>query len=332
MKRFTYMAFGSVAVAAALTLSGCSSGAASNQSASGGSATSVVIAASPSIFSLDVHYAIDKGIFKKNGINAKIVAVQSPADASADLANGDVQFAQFDIQSALLADSQGQGLTVTVPVASYSATTSTKPHGFGSIIVAAKGSIHSPKDLQGKTIGIAATNGSSYLDMVQRLTQLGVNTAKIKWVVVPSPQQLTAVKQGQIDAAATAEPFVSSGIASGAVRAVLSADGVLPNAPQFGLASTKKWATANAGTVNKVSAAILEANREIDGNRASALKELPTYAQIDPAALKILVLPSFTKQPFTKAGVQQVANRLVKFGLIKQSAVPPLDQVVSNLK
>lgn len=322
-------ALGSIA-ALALGLAACAP-AGSNGGEDADSLTKVSVGSPTSIFSLGVRTAIEEGIFEENGLEVELVNIQAASEGAALLANGDIDFAQFDVHNTVLATSQGQDLIMTAPVSTTNTEKSDDVHGFGSLMVSSDGTIKTLKDLEGKKIGTNTIGGTAYLDFYQKLEQEGVDVETIEWIQVPSPQQVSAIKQGQIHASTTAEPNVSIGIASGDVVSIAQADDVMQGAPNFGLVSKGSWAEENSETVNKIQDALIEANKLLNSDPELARNMVDSYMDLDEDVLELLHLPHFAEKPFEPEEVKPVSDRLVEFKLIKEDEVPdPADVIFTN--
>lgn len=309
-------------------LSAC--GGANTATDQGGQAetTKVTFGAAPSLFSLGVRTAVEEGLFEERGLDVEVVDIQSAAEGAALLANGDVQFSTFDVHNGILAVSEGQDTQITIPV-SYTATeASDDPHGFGTMVVAANGDIQEPKDLEGKKIGTNTVGGTAYLDFYQKLESEGVDMSTVEWIQVPGPQQVSSVKQGQVDAAVSAEPGVSMGLSEGSVEAFMHADDVMRGAPNFGFASSKQWAASNPNVVEDVQSAVIEANKMLNTDRELAEKMVVSYMDLDEDVVSMMKFPHYAEEPFTVEGIQPVADRLVEFKLLAENEMPELSEVL----
>jgi NitT/TauT family transport system substrate-binding protein len=217
---------------------------------------------------------------------------------------------------------------MTAPIATTSQESSEDPHGIGSLLVAADGPVQSLKDLQGKKIGTNTIGGTAYLDFYQKLEQAGVDMSTVEWIQVPSPQQVSAIKQGQIDAATVAEPNVSIGIVAGDVRSIAQADDIMKGAPNFGLASSGTWADENGEVIADFREALIEANTMLNGDRALAEEMVASYMDLDEEVVKTVKLPHFAEEVFTPEAIKPVADRLVEFDVLSESELPDLAEVV----
>lgn len=290
--------------------------------------TSVTFGAAPSLFSLGVRTAVEEGLFEERGLDVEVVDIQSAAEGAALLANGDVQFSTFDVHNGILAVSEGQDTQITVPV-SYTATEpSDDPHGFGTMVVATDGEIQDPKDLEGKKIGTNTVGGTAYLDFYQKLESEGVDMSTVEWIQVPGPQQVSSVKQGQVDAAVSAEPGVSIGLAEGSVEPLMHADDVMRGAPNFGFASSKQWADSNPEVLEDVRSAVLEANKMLNSDRELAEEMVVSYMDLDEEVVSMIKFPHYAEEPFTVEGIEPVADRLIEFELLSEDEMPDLSEVL----
>lgn len=294
--------------------------------------TSVTIAIPPSIHGLGPTAALEEGLFADEGLDVELVYIQSGSEGGALLAGGDAQFAQLSVDNAIQSAAEGHDTLITVPIAKQDSEPGEDPHGFGSIFVAADGDIESLKDLEGKKIGTSVLGGEAYLNAYQTLEAEGVDASTIEWIQVPGPQHVSSVLQGQTDAAVTAEPNLSIAVKAGSIKPLVSVVGVLPNAPQFGLASQRAWANENPDVVEGVQTAVLEAHRRLNADRGLVEKTLGNFMDLDGEVISMVRVPEYPEEHFTLEGVELVAARLVEFDLLSEDEMPDLNQILYTAK
>lgn len=311
-------------ITAALGLSACSGA----SPAANSDKVKITVGASTSVFSMPVRHAIQSGIFDKAGLEVEVVDVQSTSDGAALLANGEIQFTQGDVHNTILAQEQGTPLTISAPIA----VTATKPPadgiGFGNLFVLDNKGLNNVKDLEGKKVGTNTIGGTGYLDFVQAFGNAGVNVDKVQWIQVPSPQLISALRQGQIDAAVVSEPNGTVALQAGGVKVLANADSVMAGAPNFGYLSSTSWLAENGATAKKFQTAVIEANKAVNADRGKAEEAIASYMKLDAKVIKDFRLPDYAEEAFTAKSVQPVADRLVKFGIIKSDKMPDLAKVV----
>src|SRR5204863_160536 len=81
-----------------------------------------------------------------------------------------------------------------------------------NIMVKGNSSIRTPQDLAGKTIAVNALKGVGEVMIKAALRKVGVNPNSIRLLAMPFPTMRTALRNGQVDAIWTPEPFLSQAL------------------------------------------------------------------------------------------------------------------------
>lgn len=323
------LTFGGLLVAGLLTLTACGGDTSANaESEASGDMPTVTIAVTPSVNGLGVATADQEGIFEKHGVEVEIENILSGSEGAALLAGGDAQFAMFSMDNAINSVVEGHNNVMTVPLTQQGPERLDDPHGFGSIIVEAGGEIKEPKDLEGKAIGTSMLGGEAYLNAYQTLEAEGVDVESIEWVAIPGPQHVSSVLQGQVAAAVTAEPNLSIAMLDGSIEPAANVNGILPNAPSFGLASDKTWAEENAEVVTAIQDAVLEANALLNADREVADRNMREYMDIDDEVIDMVRLPTYPEELFTVEALEPVADRLIAFDQLAEANADAIEEVL----
>jgi NitT/TauT family transport system substrate-binding protein len=288
-------------LAVALLAVGCSSSGSSNASSSAsGSAspstakleqTSITVGALPVVDSAGLYLAQKLGYFKQEGLTVKITTVAQSTQAIPDMLHGTIAvIAGANYVSFIEAQAKG---TAQFKVLAEGVTC--KPNTFGIAALPSSG-ITSAKDLAGKTIAVNLTNNIQTLSLNAVLKADGVNPSKVKYVVVPFPNMISALKAKQVAAISAVEPFLGGAIAAdGAKQVVSSCDGPVADLPMSGYLSTSDWAQKNPNTARAFQTALLKAQAYADSNPSAVKSIIPTYSKVtaqQAAALPLNNYPS----------------------------------------
>jgi len=288
-------------LAVALLAVGCSSSGSSNASSSAsGSAspstakleqTSITVGALPVVDSAGLYLAQKLGYFKQQGLTVKITSVAQSTQAIPDMLHGTIAvIAGANYVSFIEAQAKG---TAQFKVLAEGVTC--KPNTFGIAALPSSG-ITSAKDLAGKTVAVNLTNNIQTLSLNAVLKADGVNPSKVKYVVVPFPNMISALKAKQVAAISAVEPFLGGAIAAdGAKQVVSSCDGPVADLPMSGYLSTSDWAQKNPNTARAFQTALLKAQAYADSNPSAVKSIIPTYSKVtaqQAAALPLNTYPS----------------------------------------
>ncbi len=151
------------------------------------------------ITSAGLRYGVEKGIFKKDGVDLQLVEVD---DKIAALASDSTDIADVNTSQAIVAAHSGAAFKL---VASMFRTK-------GAFHLISNPSIQSIADLKGKTIGIGVKGSGLELTVLEILDQNGIKPEDVTLVANGAYQQAYAsLVAGQVDATVIHEPFVTIG-------------------------------------------------------------------------------------------------------------------------
>jgi NitT/TauT family transport system substrate-binding protein len=179
--------------------------------------------------------------------------------------------------------------------------------------------VQSLEDLNGRTIGINATNNIGDVALRNLLNEEGLEDVEPTFVEVPFPEMLAGVQSGSIDVGYSPEPFSSAALAEG-MREVV--DLVDPAGPNVGLAvsnfiSSDAFIAENPNTINAFIRAMYAAGEDIEANEQEFRTWLPGIANLPEDVAQNMALPDF----FTETDVdeiQRVVDILVEQGLLDE--------------
>jgi NitT/TauT family transport system substrate-binding protein len=179
--------------------------------ATAGSVDTATIAFLPVEPTAQAIYAEGKGLFRKHGIDAKLLPLVDPGATSAALLSGDATFAAADVGALLLARSQGLPVKLVAGGAAYSSKAPT------ATLMSAPGKRYSsPRDLVGKRIGFDRVGSIAYVALVEWLEQGGVHEADVTLVRSAFQDMIGGLSRGTFDAAVMPEPFITAARRAGA--------------------------------------------------------------------------------------------------------------------
>ena len=248
--------------AAALALTGCSSGGGGTEAPSGdGDVTTLKVATIGLTSDGSLIGGIEQGFFEEEGLEIETSIVANPPAGLAAAQSGQVDIAYSPSIPLLNALGQGVGIKVIGAADGYPADPSEidDPADFDDTgLFAAVGSdIHSVADLKGKTIAVPARKAQLEVVIAGELEKEGIDPASgVNWVVLDFTSAVAGLQNGTVDAAGLVSPFTTEAEAAGAEQ--LSA----PSIGFFETGATGLW-TAGATTIEKKKDAIAAFQRAI---------------------------------------------------------------------
>ncbi len=142
------------------------------------------------------------GYYKDEGLDATVKWIVSGTDMPSLAASGQVNFyGEGNFTTAILRD-KGVDMRYVMRTADISGTQ--------SFVLGPNAKIGSPKDLEGKKVGMAAGAGVS-VAIANMAKQYGISYDKIQFVNLQPPDQAPALARGDIDAMAVWEPWSLAG-------------------------------------------------------------------------------------------------------------------------
>ncbi|MGH7307561.1 MAG: ABC transporter substrate-binding protein [Candidatus Rokuibacteriota bacterium] len=145
----------------------------------------------PNMVHIPVFYALDKGIFKKNGLDVQVKFFQGGGAAHRALAS-----AQSDLDAAWV-----PGPLVMSGIAGGSRLKIFHSMAFrNEAQLAAAPGTDSPAGLRGKTIGIEDRGGYSHLGALSVLETVGLKDDDVKYMKTPPPARVPYLLGGKADA------------------------------------------------------------------------------------------------------------------------------------
>lgn len=232
--------------------------------------------------------AQDLGLFAGAGV--RVHELRSNTDVLTALAMGHLEAAALTLDEVLTGVHDGLPLKV-VAVLDVSA---------GADAVMARSGLTAPDQVRGQRVAVeGSADGAVMLSAF--LEAAGLKAEDVRLVPTPLPETATALLEGAVDVAVTAEPWVSQLEAAGATRLFDSRQ--IPGRIVDVLAVRSEFLTARADAVQTVLEGHFATLARFQREPASVLSRLAPHLQLDaaavPAAFRGLELPD-------RAGSQQL--------------------------
>ena len=264
-------------------------------------------------FPLDL--GIRRGFFRAQRIEITKRTLQSGNDIVLALGNRNGEIGYVGWVPAMIARTQGIPLTA---VAASDVEGTSNGDNWQNILVKGDSSIRRPADLAGKSIAVNALKGVGEVMIKAALRKRGVNANSVRLVAMPFPTMPAALRNGQVDAIWTPEPFMTQALNDGA-RIVMAPGPVLGRFWPIGTyVAHNDWVRRNPALARRFRIAM---------HRSLA------YAQSHPAEIREL-LPAATRNVrlpiwsplIDRAKLRQLARFARDFGVI--TSAPNLSALV----
>jgi NitT/TauT family transport system substrate-binding protein len=218
----------------------------------------------PSLDSITPYVAIEKGFFKKNGVDAEVVEFRGDATHVKALLSGDI-----DLSINMGATEGIVSAAKKAPIRLWVVANPTTPYHF----VARKEAGTTLKALIGKNIAVSGIGAISYHIPRIVLQRSGLDPEKFKYVAVGSPaDRFKALVAGKVDATVVTNTEAAKLANYPDIIDLVNVPKVVPEIPyEFGMAR-EDYIQKNADTLYKLAKAIIESNRWIVANKAGTVE------------------------------------------------------------
>lgn len=308
----------SLATAALLTLSACSSGSgAPAPSANGGdgSLTPITVGVIPVVDVAAIYLGKEQGFFSDEGLDVNLKLAQGGAAIVPAVVSGDYQFGFSNVVSLLVAQSNSVPIKV---VAAGNATTGAQPD-IGAVVVPQGSSITDPTQLAGKTVAVNTLNNIGDVTIRNVVEQVGGDASNIQFTEMGFPDMPAAVASKQVDAAWIVEPHLTRALNDGAKVISWNFAETDKNLVISTYFTSQPYAQQHPDTVAAFQRAMQKSLEYADKNPEAARNALDSYTKIDDKIKSAMTMPRFPTD-INQDAVQKLADLSLKYGLIKQPA------------
>ena len=218
----------------------------------------------PSIDSVTPYVAVEKGFFKKYGLDVQMLEFRGDATHTKALLSGEIDVSiNTGATSGIVSASKGARISLWVvpqPVTPYH-------------FVARKEAGTTLKALVGKSVAVSGIGAISYHIPRIVLERRGIDPEKFKYVAVGSPaDRFKALVAGKIDATVVTNTEAAKLAGYPEIVNLVNVPKVVPEIPyEFGMAKDE-YIQKNADTLYKLAKAIIEANRWIAANKSGTVE------------------------------------------------------------
>jgi len=315
-----------VAVTAACGGSGGGS-AASGGSSSGGSAssgpTTLTIGYVPFTGNAPIFLGQKQGIYAKHGLDLKMVPVQAPAAAIASLVNGEQQIGFTTTIALINAVANGTDIKCVTPVDGHADPKAE----YTGLFVPNSSSVQSPKDLEGKKVGIVALGSLNDLFVKYEVAKAGGDPKKVQLVQIPFPQMQAALDQGRVDGVVATAPFSNQIEAAGKSKVISWQEkDFIPNGQGTCYAASGSYIKSHPDQVKAFVAANAETLDYAKAHVSDALATLPSFLSISPEVAAKSQTGATYDSTLNVDSIKSIEDEMVKQGMLTKK--PAIDAIV----
>lgn len=264
--------------------------------------------------SFPIYVAQKEGLFKRDGVNVKIVPFKSSSEESQAMEAGSIDMMMNDmvVQSLL----KKSNVDTKIMATAYGA----KPQEGRFVVVASpKSKITTPEGFYGKKLGISKNTMMQYLiDSYFDYLHLDIN--RVNTVNIPNLQtRMEALLSGKIEGAILPDPLASLAIQKGAI-AVIDDTKLGENFSQSVILASRKTLDSKKEETNKVMKSIFEAMEEINKDPKKYIEMEREFSRVPQSLNGEYPMPHYSPNTKpTEKEVKSVQDWMIKNKLEKKA-------------
>ena len=259
--------------------------------------------------------AMEKGFYKKEGLELEVVPMVGGAAIAPAVAAGDLQVGWSNIISIYQAHVEGFDFKfITGGATNVKGTNDTH-----AIQVLKDSPIRTARDLEGKTVASNTLNNIVHLMAMAWIDKMGGDSRKVKFVEIPFPKMEAALVAGKVDAISAHEPFVTIPTGRGVTRVLAYNWGEV--VPKFLIASwfaSDKWIQRNKDVARAFIRATTQGIEAINADMEGARALMTKWTGLSPELVKKVAMPVFEKE-LSEDDIQKTIDLTYKYKLIGRS-------------
>jgi len=268
------------------------------------------------IFVVAPHIVADrKGWFAEQGIAVTTQPVQSGNVGIPGLVSG-----SFDIlysNSVAVLTALGRGIDLRI--IAEGTRIAEKPPVAAALLQRKGGGMHTGKDLEGKTIGIATKYDIQWLIAQEWVKMKGGDPNKVTYREMPLPSMLDALASNQVDAVVAIDPFLAVGLGDPRFELLSWAQAdVMPGMPSSMWVITGETAEKRPDLIRAYLRGFYKGAEWVDEHLGDPeyMKLVASFTKTDPALLAKMAL---NKQPLDvdPKQIERVAALMKENGILK---------------
>lgn len=255
-------------------------------------------------------WAMDSGLFRKNGLDASIERATSGAAAASAVVGGSFDVAKSSVISLLTAHAHGLPIVAISAAGDYD---SARPAA--AVVVRPDSPLRSGADLNGKLVAVSAINDSFSISVRAWVDARGGDSSTVKLVEIPISEATAAIAAGRVDAAVLIQPFLAPALAAGTIRSLGDPVNALGNHhTDSAWFTTLDYAQKNPDVVNRFMRTIRDGATYVNAHPAETAGLLTKFAMVQASDVgKIRVLQGWRLDP---ANIQPLIDAAARYKFI----------------
>lgn len=287
--------------------------------------TTLKVSYVPYVGAAPFELGIEKGFFKKRGLEIEQSEGPAPAPIMAQVTSGQLDIGFTTIPALIAAVSGGAPLQA---VSAFDGVID-PDNPQGAILVKEGSGIKSPKDLEGKKVGVVALQSELDVLLHEVVRRDGGDQAKVQSVQVPFPEMLAALKADRVDAVVNVEPFLTLAEEEGGYEAISFPEvEVVPNRAVTAFVASKDFIADNPEVIEKFRAAMNESLEYADAHPEEAQRTMTEVGDIEPELLEKINLGVIFDPTLDEESIEVFRGLMQDFGYVKDP--PPASELLAQ--
>ena len=281
------------------------------------------VAVVPAVDSAGFFVALDRGLFKAQGLTVNFTPVSSSENAIADQVSGAYDITGGNYVSYIQAQQKHQANL------DIFAEGSVMEPGTQGIYTLPNSPVTTLADLRGQTVAINAPDNILFLLTASVLAEHGVSPKSVHFASIPFPEMPAELKSAAVSAAVMPEPFASGAEeGQGGVPLADLDQGATTSFPVEGYVVTKKWAATHPRTLAAFYRALEQGQRIADVSRAAveqAMVDMPAPFGVSAETAALMAVDSYPVSTGPVGSVDKVRLQRVVDVMRRFLAFPTFD-------
>jgi NitT/TauT family transport system substrate-binding protein len=290
-----------------------------------GATTTLKVSYVPYVGAAPFKLGIDKGFFKKRGLQIQESEGPAPAAIMAQVTSGQLDIGFTTIPALIAAVSGGAPLQA---VSAFDGVID-PDNPQGAILVKEGSGIKSPKDLEGKKVGVVALQSELDVLLHEVVRRDGGDQENVESVQVPFPEMLAALKADRVDAVVNVEPFLTLAREEGGFEAISFPEvEVVPNRAVTAFVASKDFIAENPDVIEKFKAAMNESLEYADSHPEEAQQTMTEVGDVEPELLKKINLGVLFDPTLDEESIEVFRKLMQEFGYVEDP--PPASELLAQ--
>jgi NitT/TauT family transport system substrate-binding protein len=260
-----------------------------------------------------VYYAIDKGLYRKAGIDLQVVPTPTGGAATEAVIGGAYEIGKGSLIASLSAHLKGLPLTILANGGWWDPKAP-----FNMMCVAPDSTAKTGADFNGKTLAATALNDLNSLVMKAWIDKNGGDAKSVKFVEVPNSVSGDAVAAHRVDGTCINEPQLTAAVSGGKVRVLAPAYSAIAEHFVFTVYFAQpNWANAHKSLVEKFQRVTYDAAKYTNTHHAETVSLMADITKIPEATIS-----KMARTPHATSGdpslIQAPIDAAAKYGFIEK--------------